>query len=35
MAIVKRSFLSNLIGRNTYDELKGYARKIIAIGTCV
>lgn len=35
MAIVKQSFLSNIIGRNTYDEFKGYAKKIIAIGTCV
>lgn len=35
MAIVKQSFLSNIIGRNTYDEFKGYAKVIIAIGTCV
>lgn len=35
MAIVKQSFLSNIIGRNTYDEFKGYAKIIIAIGTCV
>lgn len=35
MAIVKQSFLSNLVGRNTYDEFKGYAKIIIAIGTCV
>lgn len=35
MAIVKRSFLSNIIGRNTYDEFKCYAKVIIAIGTCV
>lgn len=35
MAIVKQSFLSNIVGRNTYDEFKGYAKKIIAIGTCV
>ena len=35
MAIVKQSFLSNIIGRNTYDKFKGYAKVIIAIGTCV
>ena len=35
MAIVKQSFLSNIIGRNTYDEFKIYAKLIIAIGTCV
>lgn len=35
MAIVKQSFLSNIIGRNTYDKFKGYAKEIIAIGTCV
>ena len=35
MAIVKQSFLSNIIGRNTYDEFKCYAKVIIAIGTCV
>ena len=35
MAIVKQSFLSNIIGRKTYDEFKGYAKVIIAIGTCV
>lgn len=35
MAIMKQSFLSNIIGRNNYDEFKGYAKIIIAIGTCV
>lgn len=35
MAIVKQSFLANIIGRNTYDKFKGYAKVIIAIGTCV
>lgn len=35
MAIVKQSFLSNIIGRNTYDEFKDLAKVIIAIGTCV
>lgn len=33
--IVKKSFISNLIGRNTYDTIKEYAKKILAIGTCV
>ena len=33
--MAKKSFLSNIVGRNTYDEYKGYAKKIIAIGTCV
>lgn len=35
MAIVKQSFISNIVGRNTYDEFKGYAKIIIAIGTCI
>ena len=35
MAIVKQSFLSNIIGRNTYGEFKGYSKTIIAIGTCI
>ena len=35
MAQEKRSFLSNLIGSNTYEELKYYAKFILAIGTCV
>ncbi len=35
MALVKRSFLSNLIGSYTYEELKYYAKYILAIGTCV
>jgi len=34
MALVKKSFLSNMVG-NTYDEFKGYAKPIIAIGTCI
>lgn len=32
---MKQSFLSNVVGRNTYDEFKGYAKRIIVIGTCV
>lgn len=35
MAIIKQSFLSNIIGRNTYNEFKGYAKVIMAIGTCI
>ena len=35
MAIVKQSFISNIIGRDTYDEFKGYAKAFIAIGTCI
>lgn len=27
--------MSNIVGRNTYDEFKGYAKKITGIGTCV
>lgn len=35
MSVIKESFLSNILGRNTYDEFKGYARKVAPIGTCV
>lgn len=35
MAKVKQSFLSNLLGRNNYNEFKDYAKIIIAIGTCI
>ena len=35
MAIVKKSFLSNIIGENTYYDFKGYAKTIVTIGTCV
>ncbi|MDD7405201.1 MAG: hypothetical protein PUG32_04885 [Bacteroidales bacterium] len=35
MAIVKQSFISNIVGRNSYDEFKGYAKIIIVIGTCI
>ena len=39
MAKVKQSFISNLlcdyVDRDDYDKFKGYAKKIIAIGTCV
>ena len=34
MAIVKKSFLSNLLGRSVYDDLKRYALIIIAAGSC-
>ena len=33
MPVVKKSFLSNLLGRNTYDTFKGYAKIIVPIGT--
>jgi hypothetical protein len=35
MAIVKQSFLSNIIGKNTYDKFNSYAKLIIAIGSCL
>lgn len=35
MSVIKKSFLSNFLERNIYDELKGYARKVAPIGTCV
>ncbi|MCR5140756.1 MAG: hypothetical protein K6B45_11425 [Bacteroidaceae bacterium] len=31
----KKSFLSNLLGRNTYYEFKGYAIIIVFFGTCI
>ena len=35
MAIVKQSFISNIIGKNNYDDFNGKAKIIIAIGTCI
>lgn len=35
MEIRKQSFLSNIVGKETYDEYKAYARLIVALGTCV
>ena len=35
MATVKKSFISDLIGRDFYDGLKGYAKPIILIGSCI
>ena len=35
MKIVKQSFLSSVLGRETYDELKYYAVLYAAIGTCI
>lgn len=35
MAIVRQSFISNLIGKDKYDVFKVFAKIIIAIGTCV
>lgn len=34
MTKVKQSFLSNLLGRSTYDEFRCYARTITVIGAC-
>ena len=35
MAIIKQSFISNLIGKDNYDNLKKQSNIVIAIGTCV
>ena len=35
MAIVKRSFISNLLGKDFYGDIKQIARIIVAIGTCI
>ena len=35
MATVKKSFLSNIIGKSLYDELKDYAKPIVLIGTVI
>ena len=35
MAIVKRSFLSDLIGKKSYDLLKDIAKPIVTIGSCI
>ena len=35
MAVDKQSFLSNIVGRNTYDYLKSVSKTIVAIGTCI
>ena len=35
MAIVKKSFLSLIMGKNTYDEFKGYAKIIVLVGTII
>lgn len=35
MSIVKQSFLSNLIGRNTYEAGKEYAKPVVLIGSCI
>lgn len=35
MPIVKQSFISNIIGYNNYEEFVGYAKIIIAVGTCM
>ena len=35
MAIVRQSFISNLIGKDNYDAFKELAKIVIAAGTCV
>lgn len=35
MAIVKKSFISNLVGRDSYQSFKAYSIPIVIIGTCV
>ena len=35
MEVEKQSFLSNILGKDTYDELKYNARLVVAIGTCI
>lgn len=35
MVIDSYSFLKKIIGRNAYNEIKEYARKIIPIATCI
>lgn len=35
MAIVRQSFISNLIGKDNYDAFKELAKIVIAVGTCV
>lgn len=35
MPIVRQSFISNIIGRDTYDQFVAYAQIIVAVGTCL
>lgn len=35
MARIKKSFLSNLLGQNAYDDLRGIAKPITLIGSCI
>lgn len=35
MAIVKQSFISNILGRNTYNEIKYYSKKVLVFGTVI
>ena len=35
MPIVRQSFISSIIGRNTYDQFVAYAQIIVAVGTCL
>lgn len=33
MTVIKQSFLSNIVGRDTYDVIKGFSKAIVLIGT--
>lgn len=35
MAIVKQSFISNILGRNAYNKIKYYAKKVLVVGTSI
>ena len=35
MSTVKQSFLSNIIGRDTYNYIKSHAKAIIVPGSCI
>ena len=35
MSIVKQSFISNIISKSTYDQFLGYAKVIVAVGSCL
>jgi len=35
MSKVKQSFISNIISKSTYDQFLGYAKVIVAVGSCL
>ena len=35
MPIVKQSFISNIIGKNTYEQFTEYAKIIVIVGSCL